>query len=73
MIRNYLLVTLRNLARHRAYSIINIVGLAVGLATSIFIFLWPGFDSRRIKNNRQTPMNPIATASRVDGVVLLQS
>jgi len=36
-------------------------------------YLKPGFDSRRIKNNRQTPMNPIATASRVDGVVLLQS
>ncbi len=40
MIRNYLLITLRNLARHRAYAAINIVGLAVGLTTSIFIFLW---------------------------------
>jgi hypothetical protein len=33
----------------------------------------PGFDSRRIKNNRQMPMNSIATAFFVDGVVLLQS
>jgi len=33
----------------------------------------PGFDSRRIKNNRQMPMNPIATAPCVDGVVLLQN
>src|SRR5574341_1340357 len=40
MLKNYLAIALRNLARHRAYSIINIVGLAVGLATSIFIFLW---------------------------------
>jgi hypothetical protein len=36
-------------------------------------FFLPGFDSRRIKNNRQTPMNPIATAPCVDAVVLLQS
>jgi len=35
--------------------------------------IYPGFDSRRIKNNRQTPIKPIATASFVDGVVLLRS
>ncbi|MCW5911660.1 MAG: ABC transporter permease [Cyclobacteriaceae bacterium] len=40
MLKNYFTITLRNLIRHRAYSIINIFGLTVGLATSIFIFLW---------------------------------
>jgi ABC-type antimicrobial peptide transport system permease subunit len=32
MFRNYLLVALRNIARHKLYSFINIAGLAVGLA-----------------------------------------
>jgi len=40
MIRNYLTVALRNLVKHRLYSAINIVGLAVGLAASILIGLF---------------------------------
>ena len=36
---NYLTVALRNLTRHKLYSLINIVGLAVGLACSIVILL----------------------------------
>ncbi len=40
MIRNYIKVGLRYLARHKAYSIINIAGLAIGLASAIFILLW---------------------------------
>jgi len=40
MIRNFILIALRNLWRNRGYASINIFGLAVGLATSIFIFLY---------------------------------
>ena len=40
MIRSYILVALRNLWRNRGYASINIMGLALGLATSIFIFLY---------------------------------
>jgi len=40
MIRNYLIVALRSLWRHRGYSLINIFGLAIGLASSIFIMLY---------------------------------
>jgi predicted permease len=40
MIKNYLVVTLRNLRKHKAYSLINITGLAIGMACSILIFLW---------------------------------
>lgn len=40
MIRSYILVALRNLWRNRGYAAINIFGLALGLATSIFIFLY---------------------------------
>jgi putative ABC transport system permease protein len=40
MFRNYLLTALRNIARHKLYSVINIAGLAVGLACVIFVLLF---------------------------------
>jgi putative ABC transport system permease protein len=40
MIKNYLTVTLRNLRKHKAYSLINVTGLAIGMACSILILLW---------------------------------
>jgi len=49
MFGNYFKVTLRNIKKHRAYSLINIGGLAVGMAVCILIFLVVqyelGFDS----------------------------
>jgi putative ABC transport system permease protein len=40
MFRNYLTIALRNLLRHKLYSIINIAGLAVGLSCVLFIVLF---------------------------------
>lgn len=40
MIRNYLKIAFRNLVRHKAFSIINISGLSIGMASSILILLW---------------------------------
>ncbi|GAB3494821.1 ABC transporter permease [Spirosoma knui] len=40
MLRNYLKIALRNLARHKGYSAINIGGLAVGMAVAMLIGLW---------------------------------
>jgi putative ABC transport system permease protein len=40
MFRNYLAAALRNLTRNRLYSIINIVGLTVGLAAALLIALF---------------------------------
>ena len=40
MIRNYLLITFRNLLRNKAFSFINIFGLAFGISCSLIIFLW---------------------------------
>lgn len=40
MIRNYLIIALRNLLRQKGYSIINISGLAIGLAAFILIVLF---------------------------------
>ncbi|CCG98188.1 Macrolide export ATP-binding/permease protein macB [Fibrella aestuarina BUZ 2] len=40
MLRNYLTVALRTLVKHKAYSAINIGGLAVGMAVAMLIGLW---------------------------------
>ncbi|MDH4195919.1 MAG: ABC transporter permease [Candidatus Aminicenantes bacterium] len=40
MFKNYLKVALRNLLKHKSYSFINILGLAVGIAASVLIALY---------------------------------
>jgi putative ABC transport system permease protein len=40
MLKNYLKVAVRNLARHKGYAFINVMGLAVGIAASVLIFLY---------------------------------
>lgn len=40
MIKNYFKIALRNLWRYKAFSLLNILGLSVGLAASIMILLW---------------------------------
>ncbi|HLP48555.1 MAG TPA: ABC transporter permease [Candidatus Deferrimicrobium sp.] len=40
MIRNYLLEAFRNIKKHIGYSIINILGLAIGIACCILIVMW---------------------------------
>lgn len=40
MLRNYFLTALRNFSRQRVFSLINVLGLSVGLACSLLIILW---------------------------------
>ncbi len=40
MFANYLRTAWRNLVKHKVFSVINIAGLAVGMACCILIFLW---------------------------------
>ncbi|UCE43247.1 MAG: ABC transporter permease [Candidatus Aminicenantes bacterium] len=40
MISNYLKMALRNFRRHKIYSFINIMGLAIGMACCILVFLY---------------------------------
>ena len=40
MIKNYLKIAFRNIIRHKAFTAINVSGLAIGMACSIFILLW---------------------------------
>ena len=44
MIRNYLLVALRNLFRNRISSLVNILGLAIGMAAFILIIQYVRFE-----------------------------
>lgn len=40
MIRNFFKIAMRNLVKQGGYSIINITGLAIGLAASLLILMW---------------------------------
>ena len=67
MFFNYLKIALRNLLKHKSYSLINVFGLAIGLACAILIILFVqdelSFDSfhadaehiYRVVEERQTP------------------
>lgn len=40
MLKNYIKIALRNLLRSKGFSIINISGLAIGMASALLILLW---------------------------------
>ena len=40
MLKNYLLIAVRNLLKYKSYSLINMSGLATGIACCILILLW---------------------------------
>ena len=40
MLENYFKIALRNIKKHKAFAILNISGLAIGMACSILILLW---------------------------------
>lgn len=44
MFRNYLLIAFRNLKRHKAFSFINIIGLAIGMAAGLLIIQYVVFE-----------------------------
>ena len=44
MILNYFKIAVRNILRHKVYSIINIAGLSVGMACTILILLWVQYE-----------------------------
>ncbi|MCW3118443.1 MAG: transporter permease [Chitinophagaceae bacterium] len=45
MIRNYIKTAFRSLLRHKAFSFINIAGLAVGISACFLIFLYVSFET----------------------------
>ncbi len=52
MIRNYITVAWRNLARNKIYSLINIFGLAIGMTACFFIFQYVHFESSYDRFNK---------------------
>lgn len=56
MLRNYFIIALRKLLKHKTFSVINITGLALGLATGIFIMMFVldelSFDRFHEKSDR---------------------
>jgi putative ABC transport system permease protein len=56
MIRNYALIALRNIRKHKVFSFINIVGLAIGISMCLFvislIFFMHGSDRFHTKKDR---------------------
>src|ERR1700730_6877729 len=54
MLKNYLLVAFRNLKRNKVFSFINILGLALGMACSLLIFLWVNDERNMDRFNKNT-------------------
>ena len=56
MLQNYFIIAYRNLIRNRTFSVINILGLSVGIACCLLIFLvvrfHTSFDKHQSKYNR---------------------
>ncbi len=56
MLRNYLKIAVRNLLKHKAFSFINIIGIAIGLACFLLIALYVrdelGYDRFHQKSDR---------------------
>src|ERR1700683_5448896 len=55
MIKNYIRTSWRNLVRNKAFSTINMVGLALGLTASLFIFLWVQDERSKDNFHRNAP------------------
>jgi putative ABC transport system permease protein len=56
MFKNFFIVAIRNLQRNKIFATINILGLAIGMASAVLICLWIadeiGFDRFHAKENR---------------------
>ncbi|MDP6042063.1 MAG: ABC transporter permease, partial [Candidatus Latescibacteria bacterium] len=46
MLKNYLTIAVRNLLRQKFYSLINILGLSVGLACCLLILCYVNYESQ---------------------------
>ncbi len=53
MVLNYLKIAYRNIIRNKAFSVINILGLAVGIASSLLLLLWVQDEWQKGKHYEQ--------------------
>jgi putative ABC transport system permease protein len=70
MIKNYLLITFRNFLRNRNYTLINILGLSIGLTACIVIFLLIRFDTEfdQFHNQYSRIYRVVRTTSSASGI-----
>jgi putative ABC transport system permease protein len=54
MIRNYIKIAVRTLLKHKGYTIINVLGLAIGLASTILILLFIHHEVSYDKHHRKS-------------------
>ena len=75
MLRNYLRITLRNFARHKGYSFINIAGLATGMAAFVLITLFVQHERQfdRSHQKRADVYRMLLDAQIADQVILTAS
>src|SRR5882672_6146429 len=56
MFKNYFKIAIRNMMRNKTFSFINILGLGLGIACSLFIYLWMqderSYDNFHANSNR---------------------
>jgi len=82
MFKNYFKIALRNLWRHRTFSIINILGLAVGISACFLIYLYVHLETRydnfhtkadriyRVVTDTKTPSETISQAMTTTPVAI---
>jgi putative ABC transport system permease protein len=63
MIRNFFIVAVRNLLKQRTQSILNVSGLAIGLACSIYVYLY-AFDELTYDTQHPDPENTYRLLSK---------
>ena len=65
MLKNYFKITIRNIIRYKGYSIINILGLAIGMACCILILMYVtdelSYDKFHEKSDRIYRINAISS------------
>src|SRR5579862_1171096 len=68
MLRNFFIIAFRNIRRNKIFSTINILGLAIGMASAVLIGLWIqdeyNFDRFHAKEDRLYLMHRQETTGR---------
>jgi len=69
MLKNYLTVAVRSLRKNKVYSSVNLVGLAVGMASCILIFMlvWHEWSFDRFHENVDDIYRTVLAYDKVDG------
>jgi hypothetical protein len=66
MINNYLKTGWRSLSKHKAYSIINVLGLTLGIASCLIIFLVVQYELSYDKFNSKADRTYRVTLNAID-------